>query len=188
MKDLISHGTPVHWFFQVVYPLFFHASYVFQDLLLLVLLFLIIKKTPFSRSSLPVPVAVEQIQNVTVEEGRNVTKECNVTAGTPPRNYFWKNVKTGQVTEGKLLNISNIRRNQSGEYRCTANNTCGNESTGMFIDVHCKNLYNIFIRLSNVYYHGVFLGSIISLQSAASLAVGFLFSVLPNLISTLILL
>ena len=187
MKDLISHGTPVHWFFQVVYPLFFHASYVFQDLLLLVVLFLITKKTPFSRSSLPVPVAVEQIQNVTVEEGRNVTKECNVTAGTP-RNYFWKNMKTGQVTEGKLLNIPNIRRNESGEYRCTANNTCGNESTGMFIDVHCKNLYNVFIRLSNVYYRGVFLGSIISLQSAASLAVGFLFSVLPNLNSTLILL
>ena len=131
---------------------------------------------------------MEQIQNVTVEEGRNVTKECNVTAGTPPRNYFWKNMKTGQVTEGKLLNISNIRRNESGEYRCTANNTCGNESTGMFIDVHCKNLYNVFIRLSNVYYRGVFLGSIIPLQSAASLAVGFLFSVLPNLISTLILL
>ena len=131
---------------------------------------------------------MEQIQNVTVEEGRNVTKECNVTAGTPPRNYFWKNMKTGQVTEGKLLNIPNIRRNESGEYRCTANNTCGNESTGMFIDVHCKNLYNVFIWLSNVYYRGVFLGSIISLQSAASLAVGFLFSVLPNLISTLILL
>ena len=131
---------------------------------------------------------MEQIQNVTVEEGRNVTKECNVTAGTPPLNYFWKNMKTGQVTEGKLLTIINIRRNESGEYRCTANNTCGNESTGMFIDVHCKNLYYVFIRLSNVYYSGVFLGSIISLQSAASLAVGFHFSVLPNLISTLILL
>ena len=95
---------------------------------------------------------MEQIQNVTVEEGRNVTKECNVTAGTPPLNYFWKNVKTGQVNEGKLLNIINMRRNQSGEYRCTANNTCGNESTGMFIDVQCKNLCNVFIRLSNVYY------------------------------------
>ena len=90
---------------------------------------------------------MEQIQNVTVEEGRNVTKECNVTAGTPPRNYFWKNMKTGQVTEGKLLNISNIRRNESGEYRCTANNTCGNESTGMFIDVHCKNLCNVSLGL-----------------------------------------
>ena len=72
-----------------------------------------------------------------------MTKECNVTAGTPPLNHFWKNVKTGQVTEGKLLTIINIRRNQSGEYRCIANNTCGSESTGMFIDVHCKNLYGV---------------------------------------------
>ena len=153
MKDLICHGTPVHWFSKVVYPLFFPASYVFQDVLSVVLLFLITKKkTPFSHSSLPVPVAVEQIQNVTVEEGRNVTKECNVTAGTPPLNVSWKNVKTGQVTKGKLLTIINIRRNQSGEYRCIANNTCGMESTGMFIDVHCKNPYNVFTRLSDVYY------------------------------------
>ena len=93
-----------------------------------------------------------QIQNVTVEEGRIVTKECSVTSGTPPLNYFWKNVKTGQFTTEKRLTIIDIRRNQSGEYRCTANNTCGNESTGMFIDVHCKNLYNVFIRLSYVYY------------------------------------
>ena len=36
MKDLISHGTPFHRFSKVVHPLaFFHASYVFQDLLLL---------------------------------------------------------------------------------------------------------------------------------------------------------
>ena len=95
---------------------------------------------------------MEQIQNVTVEEGRNVTKECNVTAGTPPLHVSWKNAKTGQVTNGKLLTIINIRRNQIGEYRCIANNTCGNESTGMFIDVHCKNLRDVFIRLSNVYY------------------------------------
>ena len=95
---------------------------------------------------------MEQIQNVTVEEGRNVIKECHVTAGTPYPNVSWRNVKTGQVTKGKLLTIINIRRNQSGEYRCIANNTCGNESAGMFIDVHCKNLYNVFTRLSNVCY------------------------------------
>ena len=87
---------------------------------------------------------MEQIQNVTVEEGRNVTKECNVIAGTPYPNFSWMNVKTGQVIKGKLLTIINIRRNQSGEYRCIANNTCGNESTGMFIDVHCKNPFNVF--------------------------------------------
>ena len=52
----------------------------------------------------------------------------------------------------KLRTIINIRRNQRGEYRCIANNTCGNESAGMFIDVYCKNLYNVFTKLSNVCY------------------------------------
>ena len=105
-------------------------------------LFLFTEKLIFC-SSLLVPVALEQIQKVTAEEGRNVMKECNETAGTRPLNFSWKNVKTGQVTKGKVLTILNIRRNQSGEYRCIANNTCGNESTGMFIDVHCKNLFNV---------------------------------------------
>ena len=81
---------------------------------------------------------MEQLLNVTVEESKNVTKECNVAARTHPLNFIWKNVKTGQVTKGKLLTIINIRRNQSGEYRCIANNTCGNESARMFIDVQCK--------------------------------------------------
>ena len=66
---------------------------------------------------------MKQLLNVTVEESKNVTKECNEAAGTHPLNFAWKNVKTGQVTKGKLLNISNITRNQSGEYRCIANNT-----------------------------------------------------------------
>ena len=152
MKDLIFPGTPVHSFFKLVYPLFFSMRGMFSKMYFTRTFVSHYWKTHFPRSSLPVPVTVEQIQNVTVEEGRNVTKECNVTAGTHPLNVFWKNVKTGQVTKGKLLNIINIRRNQSGEYTCTANNTCGNESTGMFIDVQCKNLYNVFIRLSNVYY------------------------------------
>ena len=124
-------------FFKVVYPLFYLCKLCFQDVLLLMILFLITENS-FSRSPLLVPAALGQIQNVTAEEGRNVTKECNVTAGTPPLNVSWKNVKTGQVTKGKLLTIINIRRNQSGEYRCIANNTCGNESTTMFIDVQCK--------------------------------------------------
>ena len=47
LKDLLSQGTPVHWFFKVVYPMFFHASYVSQDVLLLMLLFLITKKLLF---------------------------------------------------------------------------------------------------------------------------------------------
>ena len=137
-------------FFKVVYSMFFHASYVVQEVFLLMFLFLI-TKTPFSRSSLPVPATLGQIQNATAEEGRNETKECNVTVGTL-LNVSWKDVKTGQFTKGKLLTIINIRRNQSGEYRYIANNICRNESTGMFIDMHCKNLCKVFTGLSDVSY------------------------------------
>ena len=87
---------------------------------------------------------MEQLLNVKVEEGKNVAKECNVAAGTLPLNFFWKNVKTGKITKGKRLTIINIKRNQSGEYRCIANNTCGNESTTMFINAQCKIIHMAF--------------------------------------------
>lgn len=86
---------------------------------------------------LPDPPAVEQVQNATVIEGTDLTKECNVTAGTPPLTVFWENVRSGQVIPGKLLNITNITRYQT-EYRCIANNTCGSVWTMMFIYVQCK--------------------------------------------------
>ena len=85
------------------------------------------------------PPAVEQVLKITIEEGGHVTRECKSAAGTPPLNEFWKIVKTSEIIPGKLLNITNIRRNQSGEYKCFANNTCGNDSSMMFIDVQCKN-------------------------------------------------
>ena len=100
--------------------------------------------TPLLNVFLTDAPTMEQLLNVKVEEGKNVAKECNVAAGTPPLNLFWKNVKTGHVITEKVLNIINIRRNQSGEYRCTANNTCGNESTTMFVNVKCKIMHMAF--------------------------------------------
>ena len=100
--------------------------------------------TPHLRVFLTDAPTMKQLLNVTVKESENVTKECNVAAGTPPLDFLWKNVKTGQVTKGKLLTIINIRRNQGGEYRCIANNTCGNESTTMFINVECKIIHMAF--------------------------------------------
>ena len=104
--------------------------------------------TPHLNVFLTDPPTMEQLLNVTVEESKNVTKECNVAAGTPPLNYFWKNMKTDQVTTGKLLTIINIRRNHSGEYKCTANNTCGNETATMFINVECKIILMAFFDTS----------------------------------------
>ena len=100
--------------------------------------------TPLLNVYLTDPPTMEQLLNVKVGEGENVRKECNEAAGTHPLNFVWKNVKTGQVTKGKLLTIINIRRDQSGEYRCIANNTCGNESTTMFINVTCKIIHMAF--------------------------------------------
>ena len=85
------------------------------------------------------PPAVEQVLKITVEEGEHVTKECKLTAGTPSPILFWKIVNTSEVIYGKLLNITKISRNQRGEYNCFANNTCGSDSSTMFIDVQCKN-------------------------------------------------
>ena len=85
------------------------------------------------------PPAVEQVLKITVEEGEHVTKECKVAAGTPFPILFWKIVNTSEVIYGKLLNITKISRNQRGEYKCFANNTCGNDSSTIVIDVQCKN-------------------------------------------------
>ena len=80
---------------------------------------------------------MERVQNVTVKEGKNVSMK--VTTGSPPLTVFWENVKSGQVIIGKLLNITHITRYQT-EYRCIANNTCGSDSSTIFIDVQCKNI------------------------------------------------
>ena len=103
---------------------------------------------------LPEPPTVEQVLNRTVKEGGNVINECNVT-GTPPPTVFWKILNTNEVIYGKLLNIPNISRNQSGEYKCFANNTCGNDSSTIVIDVQCKNQhitssFFVLTRLSEV--------------------------------------
>ena len=88
----------------------------------------------------PVPAAVAQVEDKTVDEGENVTEECNFTAGNPIPTVFWENVKTRDFIQGKLLNFTNITRFQTGGYRCIVNNTCGSNSTVMFINVQRKNI------------------------------------------------
>ena len=93
-------------------------------------------------SFIPIPPTVEQVQNATVMEGTDLTKECEVTTGTPPLAVFWENVNSGHIIDGKLLIITNITRYQT-EYKCIVNNTCGSVWKTMFIDVHCKNLQRL---------------------------------------------
>lgn len=100
------------------------------------------------------PPVVEQLQNKTVDEDENLQVQCNVTAGTPFPTVFWKNVKSGQVIGGKMLNITNITRNQT-EYRCIANNTCGGEYATLFIDVqYAPDKVNLDIEPSDTVCRG----------------------------------
>ena len=89
---------------------------------------------------------MEQVKNKVVKEGDNVRVDCNVTAGTPYPTVMWTKVKTGEHIKGNTLNITNIKRAQAGEYmyKCTANNTCGVDSTVVDIDVQCKNITRSF--------------------------------------------
>ena len=99
---------------------------------------------------------MEQVENKTVQEGDNVEVYCNVTAGIPDPTVIWRKVQGGgyNLTKGKLLNITNITRAQAGEYRCTANNTCGEDSTVVVIDVQCKNITRSFTqKLLNVKFN-----------------------------------
>ena len=84
-----------------------------------------------------VPASVEQAANSVVTEGDNVELYCIVTAGIPYPTIVWTKIATGEHVEGNPLDITNINRAQAGEYRCTANNTCGVDSTVTDIDVQC---------------------------------------------------
>jgi len=84
-----------------------------------------------------VPASVEQAENKVVTEGDNVVLYCNVAAGIPDPTVLWTSVATGEHIYGNPLNLMNITRAQAGEYRCTANNTCGVDSTVLVIDVQC---------------------------------------------------
>ena len=84
------------------------------------------------------PVAiVKQAENKITVEGADIKVYCNVTGILDP-TVIWRNVNSGEISEGNLLNITNITKAQAVKYMCTANNTCGADSTMVNIDVQCK--------------------------------------------------
>jgi len=75
----------------------------------------------------------------TLEEGRDLSLYCDAT-GSPDPNVTWTKVGDNHPVESEwLLNFQNINRDQSGDYICSANNTCGKVSSNVTsIDVQCK--------------------------------------------------
>lgn len=59
-------------------------------------------------------------------------------SGVPKLIVYWVKEDTDQRIYGSLLNFTSINRNDSGTYRCEAENDCGNDSRIEIINVSCK--------------------------------------------------
>lgn len=93
----------------------------------------------------------------TKREGDNMTLSCNVT-GNPVPIISWS--KNGSPVDRnhnsrirfsageKQLTITNVYRTDSGEYRCVARNSLGNDtSNASSVDIQCK--YNVLLSQQN---------------------------------------
>ncbi|XP_069460894.1 igLON family member 5 isoform X2 [Ambystoma mexicanum] len=69
-----------------------------------------------------VPARIVNISsNVTVNEGSNVNLIC-LAIGKPEPTVTWKQMRDGFTSEGEFLDITEINRQQAGEYECRSAN------------------------------------------------------------------
>ncbi|KAM3921587.1 igLON family member 5 [Leptodactylus fuscus] len=69
-----------------------------------------------------VPARIVNISSsVTVNEGSNVNLMC-LAVGKPEPTVTWKQLRDGFSNEGELLEITEINRQQAGEYECITSN------------------------------------------------------------------
>ena len=87
-----------------------------------------------------VPPTIQPLQNKTITEDGNLNLYCNAS-GTPPPVVSWARIRSGQQFNGSLLKLTNVSRNQAGDYRCEASNECGTKSSTARIYVKCKCLF-----------------------------------------------
>ncbi|XP_067094244.1 igLON family member 5 [Osmerus mordax] len=69
-----------------------------------------------------VPARIVNVsKDVSVSEGENVGLFC-LAVGRPEPTITWKEQKSGLMNEGEFLDITEIKRQQAGEYECVTNN------------------------------------------------------------------
>ena len=89
-----------------------------------------------------------------------MTLSCNNVDGQPEPTISWTkdgsplntsvNSRISLSDDKKQLNITNVHRTGSGEYRCVANNSLGNAtSNATTLSVQCK--YTFCLVGSNIY-------------------------------------
>ena len=89
-------------------------------------------------------------------EGLNVAFSCNASGNPTPKFSWTKNGSPINTTDNarislsagnKQLNITNVNRVDSGEYRCVANNSVGAvNSSAAFLIVQCKNTFTHLLK------------------------------------------
>ena len=100
------------------------------------------------------PVITGSEKEFNITEGDNIT--CTATGYPVPDIVIWLNSNESVVDKNKLktdnstgignlsiVNVSmTIGRNDTGVYKCIANNSIGNDTRTINITVHCKELCN----------------------------------------------
>nr|XP_034316845.1 hemicentin-2-like [Crassostrea gigas] len=78
------------------------------------------------------PPLVNTLSNQNIIEGRDLSVTCTVTPGNPSSTtLYWTKVDNpGFRQNGPTLQLYNIQRNDSGSYRCTAENNYNNRERG----------------------------------------------------------
>ena len=92
------------------------------------------------------PEITSHPKSVDIKEGGNVTFSCNSTANPLPTTSWTKDKspitndsRISYSVVNKVLTITNVNRNDSGEYRCVASNKLGNDtSKAAELNVKCK--------------------------------------------------
>lgn len=93
------------------------------------------------------PPTVDTLSQRDVIEERNISITCTATPGNPSFMTFWwtKVDNPGFIENGATIQLSNIQRNSSGTYRCTAENNYSNGKKGTdsqltVVNVQCRSL------------------------------------------------
>ena len=103
------------------------------------------------------PLITTQPQGGPVTEGDNVTLSCNASGNPVPtitwtRNGSLLNSSVPRISlgvESRKLTITSINRADSGEYRCEADNSVGNDtSDGATLEVKCKYELSVCFSIS----------------------------------------
>ena len=86
------------------------------------------------------PASVDRILNSSniVNEGGSFNMTCEASGVPTPNNYTWIRLDNGDRHNGNVLTFTRISRNDSGQYKCEAQNQCGKGSRVQSIDVYCK--------------------------------------------------